>query len=136
MLNRVTYNSDELSKIRIGGVDRYIPRKQIAFGDPNASYGFSGARVMAYNWDVNDGSINGRVGKQLKKIRSMIESYTNKKYNYVLVNKYRDGNDYVGYHSDDEKELGEFPTIVGLSFGQERYIYFKSNITKRVIKIK
>ncbi len=41
-------------------------------------------------------------------------------FNHVLANYYRDGNDSMGLHSDDEKELGEDPWIASLSFGAER----------------
>ena len=56
-------------------------------------------------------------------------------FNYALINNYIDQTNCIGYHSDDEKELGKYPVIAGLSLGQEREIYFKSNITDEVKKI-
>ncbi|HEX3597523.1 MAG TPA: alpha-ketoglutarate-dependent dioxygenase AlkB [Polyangiaceae bacterium] len=41
-------------------------------------------------------------------------------YNHVLANRYRDGNDSMGMHSDDEPELGESPIVSSLSFGAAR----------------
>ena len=43
----------------------------------------------------------------------------------MLANLYRDGNDSMGLHSDDEKELGKNPVIASLSLGESREIYFK-----------
>jgi alkylated DNA repair dioxygenase AlkB len=39
-------------------------------------------------------------------------------YNAVLCNLYRDGNDSVGLHADDEPEMG--PVIASVSLGAER----------------
>jgi len=43
----------------------------------------------------------------------------------VLLNLYRDGADSNGWHADNEKELGQNPTIASLSFGAERPFHFK-----------
>jgi alkylated DNA repair dioxygenase AlkB len=47
------------------------------------------------------------------------------KLNSALINYYRDGNDYIRYHSDDEKIFGDNPTISMLTFGTERELKFK-----------
>lgn len=41
-------------------------------------------------------------------------------FNHVLVNRYRDGRDSMGFHSDDEPELGENPILASLSLGATR----------------
>jgi alkylated DNA repair dioxygenase AlkB len=41
-------------------------------------------------------------------------------FNSVLINRYRTGGDYMGWHSDDEPELGPAPVIASLSLGAER----------------
>ena len=46
-------------------------------------------------------------------------------FNALLVNLYRDGQDCMGWHSDDEKELGEQPTIASISLGAERVFKIK-----------
>jgi len=48
-------------------------------------------------------------------------------FNSVLLNYYRDGKDYMGWHSDDEKELGPNPEILSVSFGASRVFRFKNN---------
>lgn len=46
-------------------------------------------------------------------------------FNYALCNLYRDGKDYMGYHTDNERELGEDPVIVSLSIGATRDFHVK-----------
>jgi alkylated DNA repair dioxygenase AlkB len=46
-------------------------------------------------------------------------------FNHVLVNRYRDGNDSMGFHADDEPELGEDPVVASLSFGTARRFVLK-----------
>jgi alkylated DNA repair dioxygenase AlkB len=41
----------------------------------------------------------------------------------------------MGWHSDDEKELGPNPTIASISFGSERNLYFRNKISKETISI-
>lgn len=51
--------------------------------------------------------------------RRVIES-TGVPFNHALVNRYRDGNDSMGFHSDDEPELGEHPVVGSVSLGATR----------------
>lgn len=46
-------------------------------------------------------------------------------FNSVLLNRYKGGNDYVGWHSDDEKLYGSQPEIASVSFGCERDFLLK-----------
>ena len=52
-------------------------------------------------------------------------------FNHVLGNRYRDGRDSMGYHADDEPELGEAPTVASLSFGAPRPFVLKSRQSRR-----
>jgi alkylated DNA repair dioxygenase AlkB len=56
--------------------------------------------------------------------------------NSSLINYYRDGNDYIKYHVDDEKIFGDNPTISMLTFGTERTLKFKRIIYNKDIKYK
>ena len=47
-------------------------------------------------------------------------------FNSVLANLYRDGNDSMGFHADDEQELGNNPVIASLSLGAERPLVFQN----------
>jgi len=61
----------------------------------------------------------------LNKIKANIEIKTGEQFNSVLVNYYRDGNDSNGWHSDDEPELGDNPTIASLSLGAPRDFHLR-----------
>jgi alkylated DNA repair dioxygenase AlkB len=131
LLNCTEYNPKEKSAVIIRGRKTYIPRSQIAYGDPNTSYNFSGIQVKAKSWDSN-----GKLEYYLRYIRNRLESTFRYKLNFVLVNRYVNGNEYIGYHKDDEKDLGEDPKILGISLGVGREMYFKHDTTGEVIKVK
>lgn len=136
LLKKVKYNTDEESKVKIMGREMYIPRKQIAFGDPLVSeYHFAGTKVKANDWTNTGDDINSRAGRELKEIGLRISKLSLTNSNYVLVNNYLDNTNSIGYHSDDEKDLEKESAITGLSLGQERQMYFKSNSSGEVIKI-
>jgi|SRR6185503_11366013 len=85
------------------------PRLTAWFGDQNKSYAFSGNKYNPLPWT-----------KALLDIKARVEPIAGMEFNSVLLNYYRDGNDSVAWHSDDEYELGFKPTIASVSFGQER----------------
>lgn len=117
---------DKNSIVKVFGKIYPIPRKQTAYGDPCTKYSFSGSVVNAKPWT-----------RLLLKIKSDVEFITDRKYNFCLINYYENGDHYIGYHKDDEKDLGENPSIASLSFGCERKFYFKSdNKANPVVKTK
>lgn len=105
--------------INIFGKTHKIPRLQAWYADKNISYKYSGKTLNRNNWN-----------ETLIVIKNYIESTTNEKFNSVLANLYRDGNDSMGLHADDEKELGHEPIIASLSLGASRKIYFKHKYKK------
>ena len=72
----------------------------------------------------------------LLEIKEKIESITHQTFNSCLLNLYQNGNDGMGWHSDNEKELKENGTIASISFGAERNFSFKHNNSKLKIAIK
>jgi len=58
--------------------------------------------------------------QELNSIREMVEELAGIKFNSVLLNYYRDGNDSVAWHSDKESIMGSQPIIASVSFGQVR----------------
>ena len=58
--------------------------------------------------------------KSALKIKTHVEALSKAKFNGVLLNLYRTGQDSMGWHSDDEIELGKLPKIASLSLGAER----------------
>lgn len=61
-----------------------------------------------------------RPSEALQELFELVRTVTGESFNHVLCNRYRDGNDSIGWHSDDEPELGTDPLIVSLSFGEPR----------------
>jgi len=104
----------ETGFIKIFGKTHQIPRLQAWYADNKIEYTYSGKKLQRHNWN-----------KLLLEIKEKIETITSFKFNSVLANLYRDGNDSMGLHSDDEKELGKNPVIASLSLGESREIYFK-----------
>lgn len=85
------------------------PRLTAWYGDSNKEYAYSGTNHYPIAWT-----------KELLEIKDRIQPIAGVKFNSVLLNYYRDANDSVAWHSDDEYELGVNPTIASVSFGQTR----------------
>jgi alkylated DNA repair dioxygenase AlkB len=95
--------------IRIGGRRVASPRLSAWYGDPGADYAYSGLSLEPIAWSP-----------LLAEIKGEVERASGAVFNSVLANLYRDGADSMGWHSDDEPELGERPLIASASFGATR----------------
>ncbi|MBT7649837.1 MAG: alpha-ketoglutarate-dependent dioxygenase AlkB [Opitutae bacterium] len=95
--------------IKMYGKENPVPRLEAWYGDPEKSYAYSGIRMEPTPWT-----------DELQEIKRSIEAKVAISFNSVLINYYRDGQDRVAWHSDDEKELGQNPVIGSVSFGAER----------------
>ena len=83
--------------------------------------------------DMNYSNINFEakpLTKTLDQIRKKIEKETSSNYNSVLMNLYRNGNDSMGWHSDDENIYNPIAPIASLSLGGSRVMKFKKKIKK------
>jgi alkylated DNA repair dioxygenase AlkB len=96
------------------------PRLTAWYGEPEAHYSYSGLAHEPMPWHPLLHQLKGRV-----------EAHTGLPFNSVLANAYRDGRDSMGWHSDDEKELGPRPVIASLSFGAERRFLLRKRIRAR-----
>jgi alkylated DNA repair dioxygenase AlkB len=90
------------------------PRLTAWYGDPGRSYTYSGLTLHPLPWTDD-----------LDLLRTMAEGVAAATFNSVLLNYYRDHNDSVGFHADDEPELGATPTIGSISLGETRALTFK-----------
>ena len=68
-------------------------------------------------------------------VKQIVEKYAETKFNSCLLNLYHNGNEGMGWHSDDEKPLGKNNTIASLSFGAERKFSFKHKQTKQTVSL-
>jgi alkylated DNA repair dioxygenase AlkB len=100
------------------------PRLVAWFGDPGTSYTYAGLSLEPSEWI-----------DPILAIRTVCEKLAGVAFNSVLLNLYRDGNDTVGWHSDDEPELGKEPTIASVSFGATRRFDLRNKITKETVKV-
>jgi alkylated DNA repair dioxygenase AlkB len=98
----------------VAGRQFILPRLQTWHADPGIRYSYSNNLLETRAWT-----------SLLSDIRAQVESYLKFSFNSVLVNLYRNGDDYVGWHSDNEPELGEQPFIASLTFGAERQFEFR-----------
>lgn len=90
------------------------PRLTALFGETNQTYSYSNITMHPQPFTQN-----------LKDIKSKVEKFSDEKFNTLLINLYRDGNDSNGWHADNEKELGKNPVIASVSFGEERPFHIK-----------
>jgi alkylated DNA repair dioxygenase AlkB len=90
------------------------PRLVAWQGDPGCAYRYSGVTWNPDPWSP-----------EVQKIRELVSRVTGSFFNGVLLNLYRDGSDSMGWHSDDEPELGEEPVIASVSLGEPRRFLFR-----------
>jgi alkylated DNA repair dioxygenase AlkB len=93
----------------IFGERRLVPRLVAWYGDPGTSYVYSGTSHEPQPWTA-----------ELLDLRQVVQALTGHRYNSVLLNLYRDGHDGMGWHADDEPELGRNPAIASVSLGATR----------------
>ncbi|MEI8007520.1 MAG: alpha-ketoglutarate-dependent dioxygenase AlkB [Bacteroidota bacterium] len=87
-----------------------IPRQTAWYGEDGRNYAYSGIMCNPSPWT-----------HELLELKNRIEALLPlDQFNSVLLNRYRNGNDKVSWHSDDEKELGINPTIASISLGATR----------------
>ena len=99
------------------------PRLVAWFGD-GGSYTYSGLRLEPHPWTP-----------LLVELRDICEALAGASFNSALANLYRDGNDAVSWHADDEPELGEHPVIASMSLGAVRRFDFRNRESGETIRI-
>ncbi|KAF2358126.1 Alpha-ketoglutarate-dependent dioxygenase AlkB-like [Trinorchestia longiramus] len=107
------YFTGDLARVKVFGKWHNIPRRQATYGDTGLTYTYSGITTPARPWPPT-----------LAAVRDAVQAATGYKYNFVLVNRYKDGKDKMGEHKDDEKELDAGVPIASVSLGQPRHFYF------------
>ncbi len=92
------------------------PRLECLIGSKNANYEYNGIKLFAEPWT-----------DELYDIASRIVEHTGYKFQYCIGNMYRDGDDSIGWHADNDSSMGLNPAIASLSLGQMRLFQIKSN---------
>ncbi|MGE8233378.1 MAG: alpha-ketoglutarate-dependent dioxygenase AlkB family protein [Stenotrophomonas sp.] len=99
----------DVHRIRMFGRWLDSPRLSCWMGDADAHYRYSGADFAPHPW-----------APAVQELRERLQLACDGRFNSVLLNRYRDGRDSMGWHSDDEPELGATPLIASLSLGASR----------------
>ena len=116
LVNEIPWRAE---KIVVWGKTFLQPRLIAWYGDFDKHYTYSGVRLTPLPWTAD-----------LLAIKDRVEGVAGTTFNSVLLNYYRDQRDSMGFHSDDERELGERPIIASLSLGEERTFTLKHKVRK------
>lgn len=108
-------------EILVFGKYHRIPRLQCFIAEPDVHYGYSNSQLVKEPWP-----------DALLAMRNRLQRVYGQAFNALLVNWYRDGEDSMGWHSDDEKELGLEPVIVSISLGATRKFTIRHKQTARI----
>ena len=111
-------------KMNMFGREINFPRLMAFYGDKGVSYSFSKNTFYALPWT-----------ESLLRMKNDLEQQFDVKLNSVLLNYYRDGNDSMDWHQDNEKELGLNPVIASLNFGASRKFQLRNLQTKEKIDL-
>ncbi|MFQ3261162.1 alpha-ketoglutarate-dependent dioxygenase AlkB family protein [Reinekea sp.] len=106
-------------EITLFGTQHTIPRKEAWVGEKGIAYRYSGHTYIANGWPEG-----------LIKLPKLINRHFGWQANSALLNYYADGQQSMGWHSDNEPELGVDPTIVILSLGESRTLQLRHKSEK------
>lgn len=121
LMKNILWKNDE---VNIFGKCIITKRKAAWYGDSDYLYTYSNSTKQALPWT-----------EELSWLRQIIKELIGTKFNSCLLNLYHNGNEGMGWHSDDEKSLGKNNTIASLSLGAERKFLFKHKQTKQIVSL-
>lgn len=111
LLGTIAWRHD---RVKLFGREIPQPRLTAWHGDPGARYRYSGLALDPLPWTA-----------RLAELRELAEHLADARFDSCLLNLYRDGRDAIGWHADDEPELGPHPVVAALSLGAERVLAFR-----------
>jgi alkylated DNA repair dioxygenase AlkB len=109
--------------IKIFGQKVMQPRLTAWYGNSDKPYTYSGITMQPHEWTPS-----------LIAIKERIETIAKVEFTSALLNLYRHGKDSMGWHRDNEKELGINPVIGSVSFGAGRLFKLRLYKDKKVLK--
>ena len=121
LIDNIQWRQD---KIKMFGKLIDQPRLTAFYGNTNKDYSYSGIVMKPIEWN-----------EDLLFIRKRVEEVEMIQFTSVLLNYYRGGKDSMGWHSDDEKELGQNPVIGSVSFGESRVFQLRHKFRKDIKKV-
>jgi alkylated DNA repair dioxygenase AlkB len=115
LLSELDWQHDEL--VMFG--KRIITKRKVAwYADKPYTYTYSKNAKVAKPWT-----------KTLINIKHQLEQYTGEHFNSCLLNYYHNGEEGMGWHSDNEKMMRKQATIASVSFGAQRDFKFQHNVS-------
>ena len=120
LLNEVHWKQEP---IKIFGREVMQPRLTAWHGEATKPYSYSGIKMQPTAWTPS-----------LIAIKQKIESVAKVRFTGALLNQYRTGRDSMGWHRDNEKELGPNPVIGSVSFGATRKFQFRHYNNKTIVR--
>jgi len=115
LLQHIDWQND---KVKIFGKQIITKRKVAWYADAGVWYTYSNTTKVGLVWT-----------NELMKLKALVEEITNESYNSCLLNLYHDGEEGMGWHSDNEKSIVKNSAIASLSFGAERKFVLKHRQT-------
>ena len=120
LVNTVNWKQEP---IKLFGKEIMQPRLTAWYADEGITYSYSGITMMGQIWN-----------EELLLIKNKVEELAGVKFNSALLNLYRNGSDSMGWHRDNEKELGINPVIASVSFGASRKFQLRTYKDKSDLK--
>src|ERR671922_364964 len=121
LMKNILWKNDE---VVIFGKHIVTKRKAAWYGDSDYLYTYSNTTKHALPWT-----------KELSYLKQIVEEVAGAKFNSCLLNLYHNGDEGMGWHSDDEESLGKNNTIASLSLGAERKFLLKYKQTKQIVSL-
>ena len=121
LLNEINWENE---RVVMFGKEIITKRKVAFYSDESIVYTYAGKTKIGLPWK-----------DPLIILKNIVESLTKQTYNACLLNLYHNGDEAMGWHSDNEKEIIANSTIASLSIGASRKFSFKHKVTKETISI-
>ena len=121
LLNNINWENE---RVVMFGKEIITKRKVAFYSDPSIAYTYASRTKVGLPWN-----------ETLITLKNMVASITNEKYNACLLNLYHNGEEAMGWHCDNEKEIVTNSSIASLSIGATRKFSFKHKVTKETISI-
>jgi alkylated DNA repair dioxygenase AlkB len=121
LLNNIQWENE---RVIMFGKEIITKRKVAFFSDPSISYRYASKTKIGMPWTST-----------LITIKNIVESITKESYNACLLNLYHNGEESMGWHSDNEKEIIANSSIASLSLGANRKFSFKHKVSKETVTI-
>jgi len=121
LLNKINWENE---RVVMFGKEIITKRKVAFYSDASIAYTYASKTKIGLPWK-----------DPLIILKNIVESLTKQTYNACLLNLYHNGDEAMGWHSDNEKEIIANSTIASLSIGASRKFSFKHKVTKETISI-